>query len=260
MSRTGSDDGSGSSVVVKAGSLLRALGSAGREGLTTATAARRAGVSRPTAHRLLAALADEGFADRDRVTGRWQIGPELYLLGLAAAPRYDVTEHARDILTQLADDTGESTYLSALRGTETVCLAEVQGSFPLRSHVLHEGIRLPLGVASAGLAILAHLPDAEAEGYLSSVDLTKEWGRSHSRRALRARVAETRKHGYAVNPGLLVEGSWGLGAAVFDATGNPRWALSLTGVQTRFVERRLPKLGRLLLDSAHALGRRVDRV
>jgi len=245
-------------VVVKTALLLKALGSAGREGLSTADAARGTGLARPTAHRLLTALADEGYADRDATHGRWRLGPELYLLGLAAASLYDVTAHARDILQHLAEESGESAFLSARRGNETVCLTEIEGSFPLRSHVLHEGIRLPLGVASAGLAILSHLPVREIDAYLSGIDLTKSWGRSHSRRGVRERIAETRHNGYAVNPGLLVEGSWGIGAAVFDASGNPRWALSLTGVQTRFGERRIPRLGRLLLDAAHALSKRVE--
>ena len=51
--------------------------------------------------------------------------------------------------------TGESAFYSARRGNETVCLLREDGSFPIRSHVLHEGIRFPLGVASAGQVILA---------------------------------------------------------------------------------------------------------
>ena len=35
-------------------------------------------------------------------------------------------------------------------------------------------------------------------------------------------------------PGLIVEGSYGLGAAVFTREGHPQWALSLTGVEFRF--------------------------
>ena len=66
-------------------------------------------------------------------------------------------------------------------------------------------------------------------------------------------VAETRTTGFAVNPALLVEGSWGLGAAVFDRAGQPAWALSLTGVETRFREDRRRELGTLLLDAAHRL-------
>lgn len=72
-------------------------------------------------------------------------------------------------------------------------------------------------------------------------------------------MATTRRTGYAVNPGLLVPGSWGVGAAVFDQFGEPRWAVSLTGVQTRFEPKRIPVLGRILLDVAHALTVRIGR-
>ncbi|GAA1826408.1 IclR family transcriptional regulator [Pseudonocardia ailaonensis] len=244
----------GISVVAKVGLVLRTVGAAAAAGTTTSAVARDTGLPRPTAHRLLTDLAAQGFVDRDR--GRWQLGPELFLLGAVAAARYDVTDQARDIVADLAEQTGESAFLSALRGRETVCLAGCEGSFPLRSHVLHEGIRFPLGVASAGLAILAHLPPTEADDYLSTTDLTTRWGPAHSRRALRSRVEHTRTGGYAVNPGLVVEGSWGVAAAVFDRTGRPRSALSLTGVRSRFTDERIPVLGRMLLDRAHALGRR----
>jgi DNA-binding IclR family transcriptional regulator len=56
-----------------------------------------------------------------------------------------------------------------------------------------------------------------------------------------------------VNPGLIVEGSWGMGAAVFDPSGQPAWALSLTGIESRFSPERRPELGRLLLEHAHRL-------
>lgn len=71
------------------------------------------------------------------------------------------------------------------------------------------------------------------------------------------RVAATRRRGYAVNPGLVVPGSWGIGAVVFDRTGTPAWALSLTGVQSRFHGDRTAELGSLLLEAAHTLGRRI---
>jgi DNA-binding IclR family transcriptional regulator len=247
----------GSIVVAKASALLRALASTNPEGVTTSALARATEQSRPTAHRLLTSLAHEGLVDRDPSNGRWHLGPELFVLGAAAAARYNVTEQARDIVVQLAGETEESAFLSTARGEQTVCLLSVEGSFPLRSHVLHEGIRFPLGVASAGLAILSHLPPEEAERYINRSDLIPQWGRSHSRRALRARVAATRRTGYCVNPGLVVAGSWGVGAAVFDRSGRPRWALSLTGVESRFTPRRIPRLGRLLLRSAHLLTQRL---
>jgi DNA-binding IclR family transcriptional regulator len=240
-------------VIAKVCALLRAASAAEATGTSTTELARSAGVARPTAHRLLTELADEGFVDRDTATGRWALGPEIYLLGSMAALRYDVTDQARKIVQDLAMRSGESAFLSACRGGETVCLLRVEGSFPLRSHVLYEGIRLPLGVASAGLAVLAHLPDREVDDYLDGVDLVPEWGADHSESAIRHRIELTRSSGYAVNPALLVEGSWGLGAAVFDRGRRPAWALSLTGVETRFREDRRRELGKMLLDAAHRL-------
>jgi DNA-binding IclR family transcriptional regulator len=246
-------------VVGRAGALLRAPAAAEPEGASTSEAARAAGLARPTAHRLLASLAGEGLVERDGTTGRWLLGPELYLLGAAAARRYDVTALAHPHVRRLALATEESAFFSVRRGEETICLVREDGSFPIRSHVLSEGVRFPLGVASAGLALLAHLPDREVDDYLARDHLVASYGAAHGADALRARVGETRRLGYCVNPGLLVEGSWGMGAAVFDAAGEPRWALSLTGTEARFGEDRRPELGRLLLHHAHELSRALQR-
>lgn len=240
-------------MVARISALMRAVGAAEPSGASTTELARATDLARPTAHRLLTSLAEEGFLDRDSATGAWALGPEMYLLGSAAASRYDITRPARRVVHDLAAVSGESAFLSTRRGDETVCLIREDGSFPLRSHVLYEGIRLPLGVASAGLVVLAHLPDREVDDYLARTDLTKDWGPAHASDAVRQRVAATRETGYAVNPALLVEGSWGIAAAVFDRTGAPAWALSLTGVETRFKPERHHELGTLLLGRAHQL-------
>jgi DNA-binding IclR family transcriptional regulator len=239
--------------VERTAAILRAIGGNEPRGATTSDLARSTDLARPTVHRLLSSMASEGLVDRDTATGRWSLGPEIYLLGSVAANRYDITEHSTAILHRLARDTGESAYLSVHRGDESVCIAEAEGSFPLRSHVLHEGLRLPLGVASAGLAILAHMPDRDIDDYLTRVDLVSDWGSAHSEQSIRKRIADTRTAGFATNPALLVEGSWGLGAAVFDTDGRAAWALSLTGVETRFRRKRRERLGVLLLEQAHVL-------
>ena len=247
----------GTQVVARAAALLRAIAGSSINGLSTTEAARAADMPRPTAHRLLAALGDQGMVDRDAQTGRWSLGPELYLLGASASNRYDITGAARSVIDELARQTGESVFLSARRGDETVCVSSREGSFPLRSHVLYEGIRFPLGVASAGLAILSHLPSRDIDGYLARNDLQAHWGEAHSEVSVRERMTLTRVTGYAVNPGLIVEGSWGIGAAVFDRNGRPAWALSLTGVETRFRPQRLTEMGTLLLEQAHELSLRL---
>lgn len=248
----------GAQAIARAARLLRLVSAAGTGGIGIADLALRAELTRPTAHRLLTALRHEGLVDRDDESARWMPGPELYLMGAAAASRYDITAAARDIVRSLAVRTEESAFLSVRRGDETVCLVREEGSFPIRSFVLSEGVRFPLGVASAGLAILAFLPPHDVDAYLERhPELGDRWGGAHGERRLRTRLRETQERGFALNPGLIVEGSWGLGAAVFTGQGEPQWALSLTGVEFRFGPDRLAELGRILLAHAHQLTSRL---
>ncbi|MDO5745641.1 MAG: IclR family transcriptional regulator [Micrococcaceae bacterium] len=247
----------GAQVVGRMASVLRAVSTAMPRGVSTAEVARNTSLARPTVHRLLAALTAEGFCDHDHKAGLWLLGPEMYLMGMVAAERYDITEIAREHVAALAEATGESAFLSVRRGEETVCLLRQDGAFPIRSFVLYEGKRFPLGVASAGLAILSFLPEKTMERYVAGHDLASGHGSGHGQGLLRQRIAETRERGWAVNPGLVVEGSWGMGAAVFDTAGQPAWALSLTGIESRFSPERRPELGRLLLHHAHELSKQL---
>jgi DNA-binding IclR family transcriptional regulator len=248
----------GAQVVSRVGRVLRVV-SEHPGGVSATAVAHATGLTRPTAHRLLTSLAAEGFVDHDPGAARWFLGPELYLLGALAADRFDITDAARESVLALAAETGESAFLSARRGAETVCLLREDGSFPIRSFVLYEGARFPLGVASAGLAILSYLPDEEIDTYLGGSPLEERWGPQHAAAAVRERIALTRETGYALNPALILEGSWGMGAAVFDSAGRPAWALSLTGVESRFRPDRRAELGRLLLDHAHRVSASLRR-
>lgn len=242
----------GTQVVARVAAILQSV-AASATPESTAAIALHTGLTRPTAHRLLTALAEEGLVDRTE-DGHWALGPELHILGAVAAQRFPAQELATPCLQRLAEATGESAFFSARRGHEVICLARVEGSFPVRSHVLYEGLRLPLGVASAGLAILGHLPPDQLEAALADTRAERQrLGAQHDDAHVRRLVAHVREQGWSLNPGRIVEGSWGMAAAVFDASGQPRYALSLTGIEPRFRAERRPQLGAALLNQAHKL-------
>ncbi|MEV6259989.1 IclR family transcriptional regulator [Streptomyces sp. NPDC051784] len=246
----------GAQAINRAAMLLRIV-SAAADGVTTAHAAQQAGIARTTAHRILSSLQEAGLLDRSRTTGTWHLGPEIYVMGALAARRYDFVETARPAIRALADATGESAFLSLRRGDENVCVLREEGSFPLRSFVLQEGTRFPLGVASGGLALLSFLSDQEIDAYLDRTELDAQWGQTHSADHIRERVRLTRTAGYATNPALILEGSWGMASAVFDRHDKPAWAVSITGVESRFRTERRPQLGQMLLKTAHQLSRQA---
>ncbi len=141
-------------------------------------------------------------------------------MGTVAASRFDITALARDIVRSLAVRTEESAFLSVRRGDETVCLVREDGSFPIGRSCCRRGCGSPSrGIRGSGDP---RVPPPTRWMPTSSVTTSsRAVGTAHSPARLRTRVADTKARGYAVNPGLIVEGSWGLGAAVFTRTGEP---------------------------------------
>lgn len=247
----------GAQVVGRVALLLRLVGRK-PEGTSLAGLVRESGLTRPTVHRLLTSLAAEGLLEHDSSSGKWVLGPEVFLLGSVAAARFPMEDIARPSLRRLAAETGESAFFSIRRGNETVCVLREEGSFPVRSFVLHEGVRFPLGIASAGTAIMAFLPLEEQESLLADWPAhAGGFASGHPADVVRDNLEQTRLTGYSVNPGLILEGSWGMGAAVFDPQGRPAWALSLTGIEPRFRPDRQEFLGKLLLEEAHRMTARL---
>ncbi|MGJ3190382.1 IclR family transcriptional regulator [Paenarthrobacter sp. FR1] len=248
----------GAQVVGRVALLLRLVGRK-PEGTSLAGLVRESGLTRPTVHRLLTSLAAEGLLEHDMSSGKWVLGPEVFLLGSVAAARFPMEDIARPSLRRLAAETGESAFFSIRRGNETVCVLREEGSFPVRSFVLHEGVRFPLGVASAGTAIMAFLPPKEQESLLADWSAhAADFAAGHPADVVRDNLEQTRLTGYSVNPGLILEGSWGMGAAVFDQQARPAWALSLTGIEPRFRPDRQEFLGKLLLEEAHRMTARLQ--
>ncbi|MFE4196824.1 IclR family transcriptional regulator [Paenarthrobacter sp. NPDC056912] len=248
----------GAQVVGRVALLLRLVGRK-PEGTSLAGLVRESGLTRPTVHRLLTSLAAEGLLEHDSSSGKWVLGPEIFLLGSVAAARFPMEDIARPSLRRLAAETGESAFFSIRRGNETVCVLREEGSFPVRSFVLHEGVRFPLGVASAGTAIMAFLLPDEQESLLADwAAHAGGFADGHPADVVRDNLEQTRLAGYSVNPGLILEGSWGMAAAVFDQQGRPAWALSLTGIEPRFRPDRQDFLGKLLLEEAHRMTARLQ--
>jgi DNA-binding IclR family transcriptional regulator len=247
----------GAQSIARAAALLRLVTSAGEQGLSVAEIARRAELTRPTTHRLLTALRHEGLVDQDEHSGAWMPGPELYLMGTVAASRYDITAIARDIVRSLAVRTEESAFLSVRRGDETVCLIREDGAFPIRSFVLSEGVRFPLGVASAGLAILAFLPPHDVDAYFerhpSSPSATAR--RTPSRAC--ARVCARRRPAATPSTRAHRRGQLRHRGGRVHARGSPAVGAEPHGRRVPLLPERIPDLGRTLLAHAHQLTTRI---
>lgn len=154
--RSHGDDSSGLKSV---GTALDALECFALDGsLGVSDIARRLGVAKSTAHRLLQTLVSRGFAEQDPDSGQYRLGLHLFELGHLAQARNGLRHAALPIVRQVAATTGLTVNLAVPDGPDTVFVERIES--PAGVHVLgHVGRRFPSHVTSSGKAIAAFNPD-----------------------------------------------------------------------------------------------------
>jgi DNA-binding IclR family transcriptional regulator len=233
------DDVPGAQTLRRGLAVLKLLTRVGPGGLRMSEIGRRLGLNKTTAARLTRALLDESFISHDPATRTYRLGPEAFAVGLAAEPSYVLQRLAAPRLRALALECGDWVFFSVLHGNEAVCLSREEGDIPIPMQALKVGDRVPLGVGAGGLAILAALPEAEAEAALAANAPLIE--RNYPRCTLpviRAALQETRDKGFSLVPGLIVDGYWAMGVAVINGLGRPEAAISLVASEARMQEAR----------------------
>ena len=248
----------GAQAVDRALGLLAAVGRAPAEGATLATLACAAGMSKPTARRLLISLIAAHLVEQDRGSRAYHLGPGAWLLGLRAGRRHDMARLAADCVARLAAESGDSAFVVVPQGDEYLCLTRIEGAHPVRTHAMLAGDRNPLGAGAAGIALLAALPEAEAQAALRRLApaLNARMGEEAAAHVA-GDVARARATGHALNPGRVVAGSWGIGVPVLWPDGRPAAALSIAAVETRMGPAREDDLARLLRAEAATLADRL---
>lgn len=238
----------GSQSVDRALGLLAMVGRHAERGVALSDLVGESGLNKPTARRLLLALIRSGLVQQDEDTRRYYLGEEAYVLGSLASRRYGLLQVSMESLIRLSKKTEDSSFVSIRRETFSVCLHREEGTYPVRTHALQAGFEHPLGCGAGSLAMLAALPDEEVDRVLATnAEFLKKHYPMLPEGRIREDVAATREGGYALNPGLIVRNSWGIGAVVRYPDGRLAGALSIAAIDSRMQEPRQSELAALLL-------------
>ena len=203
-------------------------------------------LARPTAHRLLLSLRKLGFVDYDADARRFFPGLKAYRMGLASAARFDVAELADRSMSRLADETGDTVFLSLRHGDSALCAARKIGPFPIRTLTLNVGDFRPLGVGAGSLALLAALPDEEARQVIARNRENLAAYPNIDAISLKEMVAKTRRQGFSVNDGLILQEMAAIGIPVHDAGGKVIAAISVAAIRSRMAPPRRATIVKLL--------------
>jgi DNA-binding IclR family transcriptional regulator len=229
----------GESVLARALTLLRAFDEF-HAALPLADLTRRSGLPRSTAHRLATELVSLGLLDR-LDDGRYVIGTGLWELGELSPVSLRLREVALPHLLELYEATGENVHLGIRVDDAALYVARVAGprSIPTLSRM---GGRLPLHTTGIGRAMLAASDDAWLAEYWRQPRDRETVHSIVEEHALRERVEDARRLGYAVTRQEQSLGNVSIAAALPPVPGLPPSAVGIVVHLARAQESRLAPL------------------
>jgi DNA-binding IclR family transcriptional regulator len=163
--------------------------------LTLAEIARRSGLPKSTAHRVLAMLAETGAVEQGE--GGYRLGLRMFSLG-ALSPEAELREAAMVHLEWLHRVTGQTLHLAVLRGDEVVYLEKLTSRVRVESPAAI-GYRMPATCTAVGKAMLAFSGEKSEADVLARPLARRTATSVRTVGALREQFAATRERGYATD-------------------------------------------------------------
>ena len=200
------DDGGLGSGLKSVGSALDVLECfAADSELGVSDIARRLGIAKSTAHRLLQTLVSRGFIEQDAQSGQYRLGLHLYELGQLAQARNALRHAALPTLRQVAHATGLTVNFAVPEGGDVVFVERIENPDGVRI-LGHFGRRLPAHTTSSG-KIIAAFNQAAYEARIAAGFPPRASGTVRTRQDWDLAVATARRAGYAASHSESFEGT-----------------------------------------------------
>ena len=147
------------SMIFRVSEILKAF-HYGEKSLTVTEIARRTGIPKPSAARIVTEMVFFGFLEKDK--SKIRLGLRFFELGQLATRSADLRQFAYKSMLELSQATGQTVHLAVLDETDVVYVQILRGKQapPLPSRI---GGRLPAYATGVGKALLAYASDDALE-------------------------------------------------------------------------------------------------
>lgn len=230
-------------------SLLDIVADSGRP-LRFVEIAERAGLAKPTAHRMLATLVEAGLLRVDERDQTYRLGHRLFQMAHRVWDGFDLRGAAEPELERLRDLSGETTRLAVLDGEEALTIDQREATQPVR---LGNGVgaRAAAYASGAGKALLAHLDPLARDRLLARLKLERFTPNTIVDRDELGRHLDLAKaRGYAVSYEEQSPGVASVAAPVLDHRARAIGAVAIVGPAYRLSPERLHAFGRDVMEAA----------
>lgn len=210
------------------------------QGISLRDLSAKVNLPKGTTHRLLSSLMYLGYVRQDDSTRHYLLGFKLVELGNILLNQLDLRKEAEPYLKELAERTRETIHMVILDHSEVVYIEKVEGDhnpsgLKMASRV---GLRNPAHSSAVGKVLLAHLSETELNQILKEKPLEKRTENTITDvTQLKEHLKWVRNQGFAIDNEENEKGVRCIGAPIFDRTGRPVAAISISGPAFRITKK-----------------------
>jgi len=188
--------------------------------------------------RILATLQSRNYIEQNKANENYRLGIRCLELGQTFIHQRGMLKQANPVLQELAEKTGETSYVSIMRGNEVVYLDSVEPETTVRV-VSRLGLHMPTHATAAGKVLVA---------FESEEDLRKRFSgelKSYTKNTFRTveelfrDLEAVRERGYATDLEEFEEGLRCVASPIRDYTRKVIGALSVSGPAHRLSDEKI---------------------
>ncbi|EOQ72843.1 IclR family transcriptional regulator [Acinetobacter lactucae] len=209
------------------------------------------GIAHASTHRILNDLIKVGFVQQldNKI---YQLGPELFTLGLSAPVPISDLNTLEEFAQELADECGDLVCIGLKQFNGVRYLAVCRGKNPIVPYSIHKGDLKPFTATYSGIALLAYLKEGEQRYWIQKpqLDAPTEWiseNHLNLKKSIPNFIDQMKKDKYIYAQNLVYPNISGITTIIPTKNGGiPYMTLSISAsterLQPEYAKKLIPKL------------------
>ena len=225
-----------------------------RGGIGVRELSKTAGLPPASTHRIIAALVTRGYLNKNERNHHYTLSPKFLILGQRVQQQIDIVSVARPYLEKLMSETRENANLCVRDGNNVIYIDHVGSPDHHLRAFTKLGGKAPLYASGVGKVFLSCFGRQRLQQFIDQVELMPFTPYTITTiPKLIDELNTIRRKGYAIDNQENEIGVRCAAAPVFNHSGRIQAAVSVSGAAQRLTVKRLPILGRLVVDIAQQL-------
>jgi len=212
-----------------------------------------------TVHRILKDLSRYSVVEKENDTSRYKIGLRILKYSNSLLRSLDLRQIAKPILKKVCNETQETTFLTAWRNDQGICIDSISSSRSTSTHLFVEiGREMPFHCTASSEVLLANQPIEDIKRIINKKQLLRYTPNTITEpKKLIIHLSDIKNKGFAVCNEELEEGIKAVAAPIKNINGKTIASITITGLAKRMSSSDSERFVKILTNSAQEISKRL---